>query len=102
MEIHRPQVVPIRLELERENDIDNLRADPGLLQVGKSASATIGEAHLGDFCMINRVLEIDILGPDDTGHHHFTHFKIHLQFLPRKDNQIAVGQNLSDDGGDRY
>lgn len=49
MGYHRPQVVPILLELEREDNIDQLGTDARLLDIGKTTPSTVSDAHFGNF-----------------------------------------------------
>lgn len=50
--------------------------------------------------MQDRVVGCDVLRPDHARHLQFPQFVIDPEFLSRRDDQVAVGQDLGDDAGD--
>ena len=85
---------------ERQEDVHHLLAVARLLHVRDLAAAAIGDAGLGDLRRIDRVVGLDVLGPDDAGDDQFADLEIDADLLLALDHEIAVRQNLRDDRRD--
>ena len=85
---------------ERQQHVHHLLAVARLLHVGDLAVAAIGDAGLRDLAGIDGVVALDVLRAHDAGDDQFAHFEIDADLLLAFDHQIAVRQQLGDDGGD--
>src|SRR6185437_6091267 len=85
---------------KRQYDVGHLLPPRLGLDVRQRALAAIGNARLGDLGQIDRVVALDIFRARDAGDEQFAHFGVEPYFLLTLDHQIAVGQDLGDDGGD--
>ena len=94
------QIYP-RSFLDTNGDgVGDLLAVARLLYVGDLAAAAVGHAGLGNLAERDGVVVADVLGADDAGDDEVADFEVDAHLLPALDHQIAVGQDLGDDGGD--
>src|SRR6185437_11915812 len=84
---------------KRQYDVGHLLPPRLGLDVRQRALAAIGNARLGDLGQVDRVVALDIFRARDAGDEQFAHFGVEPYFLLTLDHQIAVGQDLGDDGG---
>ena len=72
-----------------------------LLHVGDLALAAIGKPRFGHLGEIDGVVLGDVLGAHHAGDLQVAHFGVHLHLLMPADDEIAVGQDLRHQGGER-
>ncbi len=91
--------VPCSLSLERKNLIENLLAIGRLLDLGYAAAPAIGDARFGDAFVGDRVSAPISAGRTIAGDGQHPEFGVDAHFLRTPDHQIAVRQDIGDDGG---
>jgi hypothetical protein len=85
---------------ERQQHVHHLLAVAGLLHIGDLAASAVGYAGLGDLAGCDGIVVLDVFWPHDASDDQFTHLEVDADFLLAFDHQIAIGQDLRDDGGD--
>src|SRR3984957_5926504 len=88
------------LKLERQQHVHDLAAVTRLLDVADLAVAAIGDAGLRDLAGVDGVVALDILRPHDAGDDQLALLVVDADLLLAFDDEIAVRQNLRDDGCD--
>ena len=63
------------------------------------AAPAVGDTGFGNLLVGNLVVRADILATDDAGNQQFADFVIHPNLLAATQDQVAVGQDLADHGG---
>ena len=98
-----PSVTCVALELnrlrtsERIDDIEEFLAVSGSLDIAQGALSAIDNAGFGDLVIFHRVGRADVLMAHNAINADLAYLEIDTDFLGPVDDQIAVGQDLSDD-----
>lgn len=80
--------------LERRDNVQQLASVSGLLHVGNRALAAVGNAKLGNFARLNRVVGRNVRPADNASDGQLAKLVVDPDFLRAFNNQIAVRQHL--------
>ena len=90
----------MRHRSEGEEDVEELLAVAGALDVGDLAAAAVGDAGFGEAVVADGVVAADVLGAEDTADLQLAEFAVDADLLAGGDGEVAVGEDLGDDTGE--
>ena len=89
------------LVLEGRDTVQNALTVSWPLNRGKVATSTIRDTGFGHLCMLNCIAGRDILRTNNPGNQKLAHLGVHFHFLAAGDDEIAIRQNVRNDGRNR-